>query len=658
MTQAAPAWLRAEREYRDRLPGRCTVPELFEDSAARHVDRPAQHYKGGVYDRSLVATGAVPAAEPGEFATLTYGEMRDIVRRLAAGLRSLGLGAGDRVGIYADTRMEWAQVDFATLAAGCVVTTVYTESSPTQLRYLLQDPGARAVVVGSEALLETLLGVEDDLDLDLAGIVLLDEPTREYDRADIHTLGDIHERGARAYDPETYQAWLDDRDAADLASLVYTSGTTGDPKGVKLSHHNFRTNVRQVHRRFCPRPDKEPGTPTLDEETRAVSFLPLAHVFERLSGHFALFSVGASVGYAESPDTLTEDFPKLAPTTAGSVPRVYERIYEGIREQAGESDTRASVFEWAAGVARRYADAESPGPLLRLQHGVADRLVYSTVRERLGGNIEFLVSGGGSLSPELSRLFLGMGVTVVEGYGLTETSPVVSTNPLEDIRPGTLGPPVVGVETRVDESVVPQAEFAASGQVGELLVRGDSVTEGYWGRPDATEQAFDDGWLRTGDIVAESPDGYLTFRERLKQLLVLSTGKNVAPGPIEDRFATSERITQIMLVGDGRKYVAALVVPNVTRLREWATEQGVSLPADSAAVCANDRAREWVGTALREVNADLSPHESVERVELVAEEWTAENGLLTPSMKKKRRQITDAHEEKVESLYAEEVAVE
>ena len=656
MGRSEPAWLRAEREYRERLPDRCTVAELFEDSAARHLDRPAQHYKGGVYDRSLVAEGVVPAAEPGEFTALTYGEMRDVVRKLAAGFRELGLAADDRVGIYANTRMEWAQVDFAALAAGCVVTTVYTESSPAQLHYLLDDPGARAVVVENEDLLETLLAVEDDLDLD--HIVLVDEPAVDYDREDVHTLGAVHELGAAAYDADDYREWLEERDPGDLASLVYTSGTTGDPKGVRLSHHNFRTNVRQVHRRFCPRPDKDPEMPTLDEQTRAISFLPLAHVFERLSGHFALFSVGASVGYAESPDTLTEDFPKLAPTTAGSVPRVYERIYEGIREQASESDARARIFEWAAGVARRYADAASPGPLLRLKHRVADRLVYSTVRERLGDNIEFLVSGGGSLSPDLIRLFLGMGVTVVEGYGLTETSPVVSTNPLEDIRPGTLGPPVVGVETRIDESVVPQEEFDTAGQVGELLVRGDNVTDGYWENPGATEEAFDEGWFRTGDIVAESPDGYLTFQERLKQLLVLSTGKNVAPGPIEDRFATSERITQIMLVGDGRKYVAALVVPNFERLREWAAGQGISLPDDDRAVCEDDRAREWVREALDEVNAALSPHESVERFELVTEEWTAESGLLTPSMKKKRRRITDAYEEKVETLYTEEVTAD
>jgi long-chain acyl-CoA synthetase len=656
MAQTEPAWLRAEREYRDELPDRCTVPELFEDSAARHLDRPAQHYKGGVYDRSLVAEGVVQAADPGEFASLSYGEMRDVVRKLATGFRELGLEADDRVGIYANTRMEWAQTDFAALAAGCVVTTAYTESSPAQLRYLLADPGAKAVVVENESLLDTLLEVEEDLDLD--HIVLVDEPARGYDREEIHTLGEVHELGAAAYEAETYQEWIEKRDAEDLASLVYTSGTTGDPKGVKLSHHNFRTNVRQVHRRFCPRPDKPPEMPTLDEETRAVSFLPLAHVFERLSGHFALFSVGASVGYAENPDTLTEDFPKLAPTTAGSVPRVYERIYEAIREQAGESDAKARIFEWAAGVARQYADADSPGPLLRLKHGIADRLVYSTVRERLGGNVDFLVSGGGSLSPDLIRLFLGMGITVVEGYGLTETSPVVSTNPLEDIRPGTLGPPVVGVETRIDESVVPQEEFEAAGQVGELLVRGDNVTEGYWERPGATEQAFTDGWFRTGDIVAESPDGYLTFRERLKQLLVLSTGKNVAPGPIEDRFATSERIDQIMLVGDGRKYVAALIVPNFGQLRAWAAEQDVSLPDDEEALCEDDRVREWVRGALAAVNADLSPHESVERFELVTEEWTAENGLLTPSMKKKRRQITDAYEEKVDQLYAEEAAAD
>jgi len=645
-----PAWLRAEREFDAARPADCTVADLFEAGAQRHTDEEAQRYKGGVYERTLAAAGAVPAAPDGEFLGLSYGEMRSLVRNLAAGFRDLGLGADDRVAVYANTRMEWAQADFALLAAGCVVTTAYTESGPDQLRYLLDDPGASAVVVENESLLETLLSVEDDLDLEQ--IVVIDRAPQAREREDVHTLGEVHDRGAEAFDLETYEGWLEERGPADLATLVYTSGTTGDPKGVRLSHRNLRTNVSQVHRRFRPRPDKDPDRPTLDADSVAVSFLPLAHIFERLSGHFALFPIGATVAYAESPDTLVEDLPLIRPTTGASVPRVYERIYEGIREQAGGSAVSERVFEWAAGVARRYAVTEDPGQVLRLQHALADRLVYSTVRERMGGNLEFMVSGGGSLGVDLARLFVGMGITVVEGYGLTETSPVVSVNPLEDLRPGTLGHPVVGAETRLDDTVIDPEEFDATGEVGELLVRGDNVTDGYWENPEASAEAFTDGWFRTGDVVERTADGYLRFKERLKQLLVLSTGKNVAPGPIEDAFATSDRVAQIMVVGDDRKFVGALIVPDFEALSRWADRQGYDLPADRGALCDHGRVRAWVQEAVDGVNRSLGATERIKRFQLVPEEWTAENDMLTPSMKKKRRNIRAAHADRVDRIYS------
>ncbi|QLH84149.1 AMP-dependent synthetase/ligase [Halosimplex pelagicum] len=656
--EPAGQWWAAEQSYTDEVVGTDTLASMFEAAADRYGSAPAQRYKGGVYDRSL-APDVIPEAPGGEYADISYEEMRSIVRRLAAGFRELGLEAGDRVAIFADTRMEWALADFAALAAGGAVTTVYTDSSPKQVTYLLDDPEATGVVVGDESLLERVHEVDEDLDLSFS--VVMDEVAPDgpaADREDALTMGELYDRGDEAFDADAYREWIDERDPDDLASIIYTSGTTGRPKGVRLTHRNFRANVNQCRKRMGPRPDKG-ETPVLDEDSRTISFLPLAHVFERLAGHFLMFASGATVGYAESPDTLPEDLQLLAPTTGASVPRVYERIFDNMREQASDSAAKERIFEWAVGVARDYARADDPGVALRSKRAVADRLVYSTVRERMGGEVEFLVSGGGSLSRELAEMFLGMGIPVVEGYGLTETAPVLSVNPTEEIRPGTMGPPVTDVDARLDESAVGDDQFPeADGPVGELEVTGPNVTDGYWNAPAETDATFtEDGYFLTGDIVEITPEGYLRYKDRLKQLIVLSTGKNVAPEPIEDRFATNERVDQVMVVGDDRKFVGAVVVPNFEAVRRWADREGIDLPDDDEAVCRDERVREWVGEAVDEVNAELERVERIKAFELVSREWTAENDLLTPSMKKKRRNIRHVHDDAIERIYEERAAV-
>jgi long-chain acyl-CoA synthetase len=655
-----PDWLRAEREYDDEVIGDDTLSELFVASARRNGSRDAQWYKGGVYDRTMTGV-AYPEALAGQYASLTYADMLDVVEQLSAGFADLGVEHGDRVGMFADTRMEWAQCDFGLLTAGATVTTVYTESEAERVRYLLGDPDATGVVCENGELLDRVVAVEDDLDVEFA--VVMDAFEAPETDLDVYSLAEVYERGGEVFDEEAFEARLDACEPDDLASLVYTSGTTGDPKGVKLTHGNFRANVNQVRRRFGPRPDKDPDTPVIDEHTRTLSFLPLAHVFERLAGHFSMFATGGCVAYAESPDTVSEDLETVQPSGATSVPRVYERIFDRMREEASGSDVTERVFQWSLDVARDYGRVkrdphEEPSLSLRVKHAVADKLVYESVREGVGGRIDSFISGGGSLSKELARTFDGMGVPINEGYGLTETSPVVSTNPAEAPKHGTLGPPVVGCEVRIDETVVGQERREeADGQVGELLVRGPNVTEGYWNKPEVTAEAFteaEDGgdpWFRTGDIITVDEDGYLVYTDRLKTLVVLDTGKNVAPQPIEDGFATSERVEQAMVTGDDEKFIGALLVPNFEQVRRWAETEGLDLPDDPEAVCEDDRVREYIGAEVDRVNEGFPKHSRIKQFELVPTEWTAENDYLTPSMKKKRRAIREGFGEYIGRIY-------
>jgi long-chain acyl-CoA synthetase len=647
------AWRQAEEQYTDEVTGDDTIPRMFEASASRNADEEAQWYKGGIYDRSLT-DGILPPAPGGEYAALTYAQLQNVVQRLAAGFRELGLETDDRIGIFCDTRMEWAQSDLGILSAGGVVTTVYTESSPRQVGYLLDDPDADGVVVENEELLERVLEVEDDLDLEF--IVVVDRYEGHEDREDINSLADVYRMGDEAFDVDAYEGWLSGHSLDDLASLIYTSGTTGQPKGVQLTHRNFRANVNQCRKRFGPRPDKAADIPRIDKSDRSLSFLPLAHVFERLAGNYLMFASGATVAYAESAQTVSEDIKLARPTVATSVPRVYERIFDSMREQAPDSGIGKSIFEWSLGVARDCARAENPGLGLRIKHSIADSLVYGNVKEQMGGNIDFMVSGGGSLSKRLAELFEGVGLPILEGYGLTETAPVVSTNPPEDPRAGTLGPPLDGIETKLDGGVVTEDQRRkATGAIGELLVKGANVTEGYWNRPEATEEAFtEDGWFRTGDIIEQTSDGYLVYHDRLKQIIVLDTGKNVAPVPIEDGFATSERVGQVMVMGDDEPFISALIVPNFEAARRWAESENISAPEDRRELCRDERVHEWVAEEVESVNREFENHEQIKEFRLVPEEWTPENDLLTPSMKLKRRNILDRYDDEVASIYGEE----
>ncbi|MFB6179378.1 MAG: long-chain fatty acid--CoA ligase [Halorientalis sp.] len=654
-TDSIEQLLEYEREYDDEIIGENTLVELFEENTRqRFSDGLAQLYKGGIYDRSLTPE-VLSTPEPGEFESITYAEMGEIVRRLAAGFRELGLRAGDRVSIFSGTRMEWAVSDFAILAAGGVVSTVYKESGPRQVNYLVNHPGSIGVVCENEKLVDRLVKIHSELDL--AFVVVFDELEKYADVDGIYSLAEVYEIGERQYDRATYESWVAERDIDDMASLIYTSGTTGIPKGVRLTHRNFRANINMIRCRSGPRPDKDDETPVVDSHTRTLSFLPLAHVFERTVGHFYMFAVGATVGYAESPDTVGEDIKKVKPNAAASVPRVYERIFDQMRDEASGSAVKERIFEWATDVARQWTRTDEPSLGLRTRYAIADALVYSDVKAQLGGEVEYLVSGGGTLSKDLAELFLGMGIPIYEGYGLTEGAPIVTASIPEDPRPGSLGVPANGVDVHIDEKSVADDVVDSDNTVGELLFRGPNVTDGYWKMPEKTDSSFtDDGYFKTGDIVEQTDDGHLIYEDRMKNLLVLTTGKNVSPEPIEGEFATSRRIEQIMVIGDDRKFVAALIVPNFETVRKWASDHDIDLPDSEAAICEDERVHEWINEEVQLVNREfgLDSEASVKQFELVPTEWTADNDLLTPSLKKKRRNILEEFDGKVRAIYGDD----
>ncbi|GGL49369.1 AMP-dependent synthetase/ligase [Halocalculus aciditolerans] len=643
-----------ERDAYEDEPTDTTLYGLLANAADEFPDRPAAGIKGGVYDRSL---DPLPGPADGEYADFSYREFHGVVRRLAAGFRDLGVRPGDRVAVFAHTRVEWALCDFALLAAGATVVTIYPSSSTKQVAHLLSDSGATVAVAENDALADRVA----DTDFDGTTVTMDARPAPERDAADaetdptdtetdptaptpasgVRTLGDVYDRGER--DPD-----LPGVNPRSVATIIYTSGTTGRPKGVELTHRNIVANVAQCRARFAA--SDEGG---VDETSVQLSFLPLSHVFERTAGHFLMFASGAHVCYAESADTLREDFGLVNPTTVTSVPRVYEKLYDTARKQATDSDVRQRIFDWAVDVARAYFYADAPGLALRAKHAVADRLVYAKIRDAIGGNLEFAISGGGSLDPDLAALYHGMGVSILEGYGLTETSPVLAVNPIDDPQVGTVGPAVVDTELKVDPAAATEEQRVdADGEAGELLARGPQVFAGYRGLPEETELAFtSEGFFRTGDVVDIHPDGYVEFLERAKQLLKLSTGKMVPPGPIEDAFSTSNLVEQALVIGDGHKFVAALLVPSYDGLQRRADREGVDLPEAPADVCRDDTVRAWIADDVDTVNEDFERFERIKKFTLVPEEFTEANGLLTPTMKKKRREILAKYGDEIDAIY-------
>ncbi|HUG40062.1 MAG TPA: long-chain fatty acid--CoA ligase [Longimicrobiales bacterium] len=562
---------------------------------------------------------------PGEWQSIGHRELLERVRRTALGLGSLGLERGQRVAILSENRPEWAQADWAALCAGITDIPVYDTLPSNQIAYILNDAEIRLIFVSNPEQLRKVEEIWEEVP-SLRRAVLFDGESGD---ERVLTLAELEERGAAA---EAAGRGADFKERAlqcgpdDIATMLYTSGTTGKPKGVLLSHNNIHSNVRACMRLFEAGP-----------ADRAVSFLPLSHILERMVDYW-LFSMGVTVAYVHDIALVAESLREVHPTIAASTPRLYEKVYDAVLSQTG---VKGKLVHWAAGVGRRWTDAKlagrSPGPLTAIQHAVADRLVFAKLRGRIGGSLRFFISGGAPLADHVAKFFYGAGVLLLEGYGLTETSPVTNVNTEKDLRFGTVGKPVPGTEVMIAED-------------GEILIRGPQVMKGYYKLPEATAEAMDaDGWFHTGDVGQIDADGYLKITDRKKDIIVTAGGKNIAPQPIENRVKESAFVDEAVMIGDRRPYAVLLLVPNRAKLEEWAGAAGIR--AEGPSLLEEAKVREKMEQESLGKLAGLARFERPKKIALLEGEFTVENGILTPSMKVKRRVVEERFGSVIEALY-------
>jgi long-chain acyl-CoA synthetase len=568
----------------------------------------------------------------GEWRAISAEEFMRRVRHIALGLYALGLRRSDRAAILSESSPEWVLSDVGCIFAGIVNVPVYPTLAPQQVSYILKDSGAQLLFVQNRETYERIKDAVGECAA-LRCIVFLSGDAEETENA--LALDALEDMG-RALDLE--QPGLCDElarsvRAEDLATIIYTSGTTGEPKGVMLSHANVVSNLIDTSARLAFNP-----------QDTVLSILPLSHIYERGAMYMYLHH-GSKVFFAESIEKIGDNMREIRPTVVTAVPRLYEKIYARIKERAAEGGrVKASLLMWAVGVGKRWAYHvvwKQPVPrLLAARHKLAMRLVFSKWREATGGRIRLFTAGGAALPEELGLIFYGAGLAIIEGYGLTETSPVIAVNDPLDPRPGTVGRPIREVEVRIAED-------------GEVETRGPNVMLGYFNKPEETAAVFTaDGWFKTGDIGTLDAEGYLRITDRKKELFKTSGGKYVAPQPIEQRIKQSRFVNQVVLVGNGRKFAAALIVPDWEMLRSYAQLKGLDIKTP-AEFCRHPRILDLFQRQVDSLTQDLSRFETVKRVALLERELTVAGGELTPTLKVKRRIVDEKYRDVIDRIYAE-----
>jgi long-chain acyl-CoA synthetase len=588
---------------------------LFFSSVALHADhRPA----------------ALRAKIAGAWRVLSHRELERRVLDVSMGLRELGVRPGDRVSILSETRPEWAIADYACLCARAADVPIYPTLTARQTEYILKDSGSSAVFCSTAEQVAKVLDIRGNLPA-LQHVIAFESGGTADGVLALEALEARGRAAAAKYPRVREEALAVTPDA--LATLIYTSGTTGDPKGVMLTHNNIWTNVQGGLQAMPLRADDE-----------CLAMLPLSHVYERMVD-YTLMAAGVIINYAESFDRVAANLQEVRPTIVLSVPRLYEKVYARVLENAlSGSALKRRIFFWAKRAGEDWATLKLAGrPIpggLALKHRIADRLVFAKLRARTGGRIRFFISGSAPLSPEIAKFFFSAGLPVLEGYGLTETSPVLTLNPFERPRIGTVGITFPDVQLKI----------AAD---GEILAKGPNVMQGYWNKPDATAEAIDaEGWFHTGDIGELDADGYLKITDRKKDLIKTAGGKYIAPQPIENQVKLNKFVANAVLLGDKRKFSIILAVPNFEALEPWAGEQGLSFGSrrellDRAEVKAKMDAE--IGSMLTE----LAHYERPKKIVLLEQDFTIESGELTPTLKVKRRVVEKNYQQLIDAAYGE-----
>ena len=587
---------------------------------------------------------------------ITWDDLAEQVHAFAGYLHQQGVRTGDRVAILSENRLEWAITDLATQLLGAVNVGLYTTLPASQVAYIIRDSSAKLLVVSTGLQLRKADAIHEECH-ELQGVISMAELRK--DHAHTMTWEDAMAQGAVHY--AAHQAEIDAMGEAvtpgDLSALIYTSGTTGNPKGVMMTHRNFVSNAKAAHQII-----------DLFEDDIHLSFLPLSHAFERTAGYTAMLAGGAQIVYAESIEAVAKNLPEVQPTIMISVPRLFERIYNVIQKSVEEgSAIKKGIFHWAVSTgkaaAQKRRDGYTPGPILRTQHQLAHRLVFSKLHEKLGGRVRFAVSGGAALPRAIGEFFEAAGITLIEGYGLSETAPVLSVSPMEAPVYGTVGHVLPGVTIGIKDLDTGHLIGQLTGAdyptdfttgAGEIVAKGPNIMTGYWNNPEATADVFDeDGWFRTGDV-GRFENGHLRITDRIKHMIVSKGGKNIYPGPIEEQFVTDPLVEQVMVVGEGREFLTALVVPAIETLRARASELGTD-GASGEDLLAHPAVQQLYTDLFRAYAKTSASHEKVRDFRLVLDPFTVENELMTPTMKLKRKTIEHAYAPLVEEMYAEVV---
>ncbi len=565
----------------------------------------------------------------GSYVPMSTEEFGNRVKYFSLGLRDLGLNPGDKLIILSENRPEWVMTDFATLCLGAITVPIYTSLVPGQIKYIIDNSDAKIVVYSGPELGSKVDEVRSELTKVTHYITFESEAPEG-----VLAYDQVMKRGEKIVEenPSLFDQVALEVKPADLASIIYTSGTTGVPKGVMLTHNNFVSNVKSTAEVL-----------EISDKDKVLSWLPLSHSFERIATFTCLY-IGSSIGYAESMEKVGENMPELKPTVVVSVPRLFEKVYAKVMDNVlASSPMKRKIFFWAMKVGREYGQKnlrrEPISKFLQFKKKLAHKLVFSKIIEKTGGRIRFFISGAAPLSKDIAELFYAMGLVVLEGYGLTETSPVISVNRLDAIKFGTVGPTIPGVDVKIAED-------------GEIIARGPNIMKGYYKMEEETREVIKEGWFYTGDIGYLDEDGFLVITDRKKDIIVTAGGKNVAPQPIENLLRTSTYISDAMVMGDRRKFMSALVIPDFEKLEDYAKFHNIPYE-DRKDLVKNDQIIKFLEAEVDRATPNLASYEKIKKIALLDREFEITEGEITPTLKVKRNFIEKKYKDVIDSIYIE-----